>query len=87
MENVPRLTLHRVFEKFVSRLEACGYAVTKFLARGPDYGIPQRRVRLVVLASRYSPIELTAPGSRTNSDQSQANQGDLPGTGLGGMGG
>jgi len=58
IENVPRLTRHRVFKDFVRRLERRGYFVSHFLARGQDYGIPQRRTRLVLFASLYGQVKL-----------------------------
>jgi DNA (cytosine-5)-methyltransferase 1 len=68
MENVPRLTNHRVFRAFVASLENRGYFVTHYLARGQEYGIPQRRTRLVLFASLYGAIRLVPPThSRTRT--------------------
>jgi DNA (cytosine-5)-methyltransferase 1 len=61
MENVPQLTRYRVFEDFVRSLNAAGYWTTWYLARGPLYGVPQRRIRLVLFASRLGAIELLPP--------------------------
>ncbi len=64
MENVPRLLeFHRggVFRDFRNRLEGAGYTVWHGVAFLPGYGLPQRRSRLVVLASRLGPIELEPP--------------------------
>jgi DNA (cytosine-5)-methyltransferase 1 len=61
MENVPRLRNHPVFLDFVNTLTRAGYHVTHFLARGPEYGIPQRRVRLVLFASLLGPVGLIEP--------------------------
>jgi DNA (cytosine-5)-methyltransferase 1 len=61
MENVPRLVLHPVFKEFVASLEKAEYAVTWFVARGADYGIPQRRSRLVLFASQLGPVALIPP--------------------------
>ena len=64
MENVPRLTRFRkgkVFETFVEKLEQLGYRVHRQIAFAPDYGVPQRRSRLVLLASRLGEIELESP--------------------------
>ena len=55
MENVPRLKRFRggtVFQNFVSALERDGYRVSPGMAFAPDYGVPQRRSRLVLRASR-----------------------------------
>jgi DNA (cytosine-5)-methyltransferase 1 len=61
MENVPRLIHHATFEDFVEALADAGYHVSHTFAHGPDYGIPQLRTRLVLLASLHGPIELLPP--------------------------
>lgn len=64
MENVPRLLdFHdgTVFRNFYDRLTAVGYSVWYGVVFLPGYGLPQRRSRLVVLASRLGPIELEPP--------------------------
>jgi DNA (cytosine-5)-methyltransferase 1 len=61
MENVPKLLNFRggkVFADFVSILEREGYWVSWKVAFAPDYGVPQRRSRLVLLASRLGWIKL-----------------------------
>lgn len=61
MENVARVTRHAVFKQFVKDLEDRGYAITHQLVRAQHYGVPQRRTRLVLLASRYEEIDLIQP--------------------------
>nr|VFK01035.1 MAG: C-5 cytosine-specific DNA methylase [Candidatus Kentron sp. LFY] len=64
MENVPRLMKFRsgsVFGDFIRDLEECGYHVWWNVVFCPDYGVPQQRSRLVLLASRHGHIELEAP--------------------------
>ncbi len=64
MENVPRLIRFRegeVFESFVETLEGAGYHVDWRIAFAPDYGVPQQRSRLVLLASLLGEIELEQP--------------------------
>jgi len=61
MENVPEVTLHPVFDEFVVMLEAAGYSVAHSILYGPEYGVPQGRKRLVLLASRIGDIELPVP--------------------------
>lgn len=64
MENVPRLLDFQdgvVFERFVSKIRRAGYKVTATVAYAPDYGVPQHRHRLVLLASRHGPITLEPP--------------------------
>lgn len=58
MENVPGLARHAVFGEFVSALENAGYRVAHGIAYGPDYGVPQTRKRLVLMASRLGPVVL-----------------------------
>ena len=55
MENVPRLCKFddgKVFDRFVRVLRNADYFVDWSIAYCPDYGIPQSRSRLVLLASR-----------------------------------
>lgn len=64
MENVPRLLRFRkgkVFRSFVEKLEREGYRVDWRIAFAPDYGVPQQRSRLVLLASRLGEIGLEPP--------------------------
>lgn len=69
MENVPRL-LHfqggEVFRRFVATLEKSDYFVEHRVVFAPDCGVPQRRARLVLLASRRGPISLEQPTCRPN---------------------
>jgi DNA (cytosine-5)-methyltransferase 1 len=68
MENVPELQRHSVFDDFLCTLADEGFHFTddseKRVVDCPDYGIPQHRTRLVVVASRFGPIELIAPTHR-----------------------
>ena len=61
MENVPRLAKSSVFNDFISVLGSSGYRYNHYKARCADYGVPQTRVRLVLLASRLGTIELVPP--------------------------
>lgn len=59
MENVPGLMTFKrspVFSEFTQMLTDNGYEVSADVVFGPDYGIPQTRRRLVLLASRHGPI-------------------------------
>ncbi len=61
MENVPQLKKFnngKIFEDFVSHLRQQGYHVNDYVVYCPDYGIPQRRKRLVLLASKIAEIEI-----------------------------
>jgi len=61
MENVPQIMKYAVFRKFVESLEKSGYWLSWYLVFSPLYGVPQRRKRLVLFASRLGTIELLRP--------------------------
>lgn len=61
MENVPDLRFQDVFFDFVKSLEDLDYHVSYDVLYCPDYGIPQNRRRLVLLASRLGDISLPEP--------------------------
>jgi DNA (cytosine-5)-methyltransferase 1 len=58
MENVPQLRAHHVFKEFVRDLKKTGYTVSEYVVFCPDYGIPQRRKRLVLFASKFGEVKL-----------------------------
>lgn len=76
MENVPGLAAQSVWSDFVSALRAKGYQTSTQEVDCTQYGIPQSRKRLVLLASLLGPIEL-AP---VKGDQTTVKDaiGDLP---------
>ena len=49
MENVPELENEKVFGDFVDTLERLKYNVTYKVVNAADYGVPQRRKRLLLL--------------------------------------
>ena len=61
MENVPRLAEQDIFQEFISGLEGLGYKVSHQIVNCADYGLPQQRHRLVLLASRLGPIKFIPP--------------------------
>lgn len=61
MENVPELMKESVFTDFVATLDELGYAVEYGVVKAEDYGVPQRRRRLLLLAAREGAIELAPP--------------------------
>jgi len=65
MENVPELQHHSIFDEFLRTLRNEGYHFSddakERVVYCPDYGVPQHRSRLVVLASRLGPIEMVRP--------------------------
>lgn len=58
MENVPELEEHAVFAEYVERLKQLGFDVWHDIVACEDYGVPQARHRLVLLASRFGKIKL-----------------------------
>ena len=59
MENVPGLAKHPAFDDLIETLTALGYEVSPTrIVSCERYGVPQRRRRLVLLASRRGPISL-----------------------------
>lgn len=61
MENVPQLRNHKVFEEFVLSLKNCGYYVWFDVVNCSDYGLPQNRRRLILLASKLGEIAFDLP--------------------------
>lgn len=64
MENVPQLSDHAVFEDFLKSLES--YETCWRIVDCTQYGVPQTRKRLVLLASRHGSMEfpVASPNSR-----------------------
>jgi len=66
MENVPRIADSEVFRRFHSTLKDLGYSVSSQVCYGPDYGLPQHRRRLVLMASsigKMDPMQPTHTGN------------------------
>lgn len=61
MENVPELAHEQVFSDFIEMLRANDYHVFSNVVYCPDYGVPQHRRRLVLLASKVGKINLIEP--------------------------
>lgn len=69
MENVPALADREkfpIFERFLKTIKKNGYHVSHIVVDASRYGVPQRRRRLVLLASRYGPISLV-PETHTHA--------------------
>lgn len=61
MENVPGLVKREVFKEFVEGLEGKDYHVHYDIVNCADYGVPQHRDRLVLLASKLGEIRIPEP--------------------------
>jgi len=69
MENVPELANEKkypVFSDFIECLDSLGYKISFCVVDAAEYGVPQRRRRLVLLASRLGDISLVR-GRRCNA--------------------
>ena len=67
MENVPGLFDNTRLKKFRAALEAAGYEVKVDVLNVGAYGVPQRRHRLVLLASRVSPVAFAKPSKKART--------------------
>lgn len=61
MENVPGLVGQNVFDGFIEKLETNNYKIFTKVVNCAEYGIPQHRNRLVLLASKLGDIRLLSP--------------------------
>lgn len=61
MENVPELSKEKVFQDFINKLINLNYQISWQVVYCPDYGVPQNRSRLVLLASQLGEINLIPP--------------------------
>jgi len=61
MENVPALENYYLFKKFVSKLKTLNYHVDHKVVDVSEYGVPQRRRRLVLLASILGTVSIAEP--------------------------
>ena len=77
MENVPQIMtfkLKPVFPDFLALLNDCGYQVSYKTIYCPDYGIPQTRKRLALIATKKKKIDFIKP---THSKEKYVTVGDV----------
>lgn len=74
MENVRGITKEDVFKNFVKKLEKLEYKVEYEVVYCPNYGIPQSRSRLVLLASKLGKIDIP---KKTHSKGNYVTVGDV----------
>jgi len=67
LENVPGLRRDGRFSVFVDNLESCGYRCKWDILDAADFGVPQRRKRLILIGSRISPIDFPLKKGRWHS--------------------
>jgi DNA (cytosine-5)-methyltransferase 1 len=61
MENVPGLLDYNLFNMMVEKLRRKNYYIDYGVVKIEEYGIPQRRKRLVLVGSRLGPIKMVPP--------------------------
>jgi DNA (cytosine-5)-methyltransferase 1 len=70
MENVPLLLNFnggKIFDDFIKRLEDKNYFISYKVLNAQDYGVAQRRKRLILLASKLGPISIIPQTHDKNS--------------------
>lgn len=82
MENVPQILRFNkgvLFNNFVKEIKDEGYQVSYKIVNAADYGVPQYRKRLVLLASKHGEINLISPSHQPENYTSLKEAiGDLP---------
>jgi DNA (cytosine-5)-methyltransferase 1 len=61
MENVPGLIHYKLFKESVQELRDLGYHIDYKVVNVKDYGVPQKRRRLVLIGSRLGEIKVSSP--------------------------
>lgn len=67
LENVPKLRANWRLRAFKRSLQTIGYKVKVDVLNVADYGVPQRRHRLVLVASRTSSVDFVHPPLQTRT--------------------
>lgn len=67
IENVPGLMQDRRFKKMTRRLERLGYVWSADVFDAADFGVPQRRRRMILIATRETEPVFAAPVRRRRS--------------------
>ena len=64
MENVPQLMDKSIYHKFKRELTEAGYKIADGIISCTDYGVPQKRRRLVMLGSLLGAIDMPKPAAK-----------------------
>lgn len=76
LENVPGLKDNWRFKKVTKKLEELGYEWDCKIVNAADYGIPQRRKRMILMASRLGKVSI--PDGESDHKTVRDTIGDLP---------
>jgi DNA (cytosine-5)-methyltransferase 1 len=85
IENVPQLQRQGIFSEFVRSLEDDGFEVSHQVVDCSEYGVPQQRHRMVLLASRHGKIKMIPASRRYGPTTVKDAIGDLPRLEAGGV--
>jgi DNA (cytosine-5)-methyltransferase 1 len=85
MENVPNLAKQAIFKKFVATLKRLDFHVSHEVIDCSEFGVPQHRHRLVLLASKLGPISLLRPKRKRKAKTVKEAIGALPRLKAGGV--
>lgn len=83
VENVARLAKRAIWREFVHSLEILGYYVSWDVVDASNFDVPQRRRRVVLLASRLGRIDLPRPTSAKGPPDVRSAIAKLPPVGCG----
>jgi len=64
LENVPKLAKNRRFKKLCEELQKLGYKINHDVLNAANYGVPQRRRRLILVAGHGKTILFGSPAKR-----------------------
>ena len=67
LENVPKLAKNRRFKTLRCELRKLGYSLKYDILDAANYGVPQRRRRLIMLAGRHGEIPFARPATRRST--------------------
>lgn len=67
MENVPKLVKNHRFKKLRAELKKMGYEITYSVLNAAQYGVPQRRKRLILVAGHQAKIPFGKPFYRVRT--------------------
>lgn len=79
IENVPKLAKDWRYWKFRLRIKKLGYRVRVGIFDAADFGVPQRRKRMILMGMRKMRIEFAKPSSRTLTTKSAIGSLSRPG--------